>query len=72
MSKMLWIMGLRTDQIDSDKYIIFDYGALDFWIPERWVWYLRGSVEYRLSEHYVGRKYPEFNLKIYWQREGKE
>jgi len=72
MSKILRILGLEMDQYASDNYIIFRCGTIDFWIPERWIWYLQKSVEYQLSEDYIGRKYPKFRLKIYWQRQGKE
>jgi len=71
MSMTLWIIDLRREKFAFDNYIVFDYGALEFWIPERWVWYLRGSVEYKLNEYYIGKTYPRFDLKIYWQSGGK-
>jgi len=54
-------------------YVIFSCGPLDFSIPDRWVWLLTTDkqVEYQFSEDYIGRKYPEFDLKIYWQSKGK-
>jgi hypothetical protein len=72
MSKILQILSLRKDEFASGNYIVFRYGAIDFWIPERWIWYLQGSVEYRLFEDYIGRKYPKSHLKIYYDKQGKE
>jgi hypothetical protein len=58
----------------SGDFIIFRYGFFDIGIPDRWVWLITtdNQLEYQLSEDYIGRKYPEFRLKIYWQRQGKE
>jgi len=72
-SKILQIPGLDKNQSASGNYIIFRYGSIDFWIPDRWIWIwdLQKSVEYKLSEDCIGRK-SKFYLKMYWQREGKE
>jgi len=49
--------------IKTGDYIWIRHGALEYYIPEKYVWYLEGSVKFLFNKS---------KLTIYWWRYGKE